>query len=120
MSQVKMTYLPIFDLLFAIPGKRKKEKLSREFIEIIKSIFVIETLLSIVLLTYLLNIFKEDINNRLDLLYCVLSIYVEEDLLVKLLHLSFRNFLFDIQKDIKSIEVDKKETYNRLARKCLQ
>lgn len=119
-SQLKMTYLLILDPLFAIQGKREKEKLSREFTEIVGSIVVLEDSLSIVSLAHLLNIPKEDISCRLDLLHSVLSIPVEEDLPVRLLHLSFRDFLLDTQKHAKSFWVDKKEMHKKLARKCLQ
>ncbi len=119
-SQLKMTYLPILDPLFAIQGEREKEKLSREFTEIVGSIVVLKDPLSIVSLAHLLNIPKEDIRCRLDLLHSVLSIPVEEDLPVRLLHLSFRDFLLDTQKHAKSFWVDKKEMHKRLARKCLQ
>lgn len=111
---------PYFRSLFAIQGKREKEKLSREFTEIIGNIVVLEAPLSIVSLAHLLNIPKEDISCRLDLLYSVLCIPIEEDLPIKLLHLSFCDFLLNTQKHTKSFWVNKKEMYKKLARKYLQ
>lgn len=119
-SQLEKTYLPILDPLFALRGEREKERLSRVFTEIVGSIVVLETPLSVVSLAHLLNTPKEDISCRLDSLHSVLSIPVQEDLPVRLLHLSFRDFLLDTQNHAKSFWVDKKETHKRLARKCLQ
>ncbi len=50
----------------------------------------------------------------------MISIPVDEELPVRLLHLSFCDFLLDTQKHGKSFWVDKKETHKRLASKCLQ
>ena len=119
-SKLDMTYLPILDPLFAIQDKREKEKLSRDFREIVGSIVVLESPLSIASLAHLLNIPGEDINCRLDLLHSVLSIPVDKELPVRLLHLSFRDFLLDDEKRGKSFWIDKRETHTRLASKCLQ
>ena len=48
-STLDMTYLPILGLLFGIQNKREKEKLSREFQEIVGSIVVLESPLSTVI-----------------------------------------------------------------------
>lgn len=119
-SKLDMTYLPILDPLFAIQGKREKEELSRDFREIVGSIVVLESPLSIASLAHLLNIPGEDINCRLDSLHSVLSIPVDKELPVRLLHLSFRDFLLDDEKRGKSFWIDKRETHTRLASKCLQ
>lgn len=72
-------------------------------------------------LAHILDIPKEDIRCRLDLLHSVLSIPVDEDKPVRLLHLSFRDFLLDPQKHGKSsFWVDERETHKRLTSKCLQ
>jgi len=46
---------------------------------------------------------KEDIICRLDLLYSILSIPINENMPVKLLYLSFYNFLVDPRKRGKSL-----------------
>jgi hypothetical protein len=120
-SKLDMTYLPILDLLFGIQNKREKEKLSREFQEIVGSIVVLESPLSIISIARLLDIPKDDITCRLDSLHSVLSIPDSEDVPVRLLHLSFREFLVDPQKQGKSpFWVDEKETHKRLASQCLK
>jgi hypothetical protein len=121
LSQLDMTYLPILDPLFAIQDEREKEEQSREFKEIVGSIVVLNSPLSIVSLARLINIPTEDVKCWLDLLHSVLSIPVAEDMPVRLLHLSFREFLLDTQKRGKSpFWVNEEETHKRLTEKCLQ
>ena len=107
--------------LFSGHGEREKEKLSIEFRNIIGSSVVLETPLSIISLAALLDLPKEDIRCTLDSLHSVLSIPTDERLPVRLLHLSFRDFLLDPQKRGKSpFWVDESEAHKKLATKCLQ
>ena len=120
-SKLDRTYLPILNQLFDDKDEVDKERRTSEFRELVGSIVVLKSPLSIVSLAHLLNIPKEDISCRLDLLHSVLSIPVDEDMPIRLLHLSFRDFLLDTQKRGKSpFWVDERETHKRLASKCLQ
>ena len=116
-----MTYLPILNHLFAGQSQREIEKLSLVFREIIGSIILLETLLSLISIANLLNVPKEDISCRLDSLYSVLSISNNEAGPIRPLHLSFRDFLTDPGKCEKSpFWVDEYELYKRLFKRCLQ
>ena len=120
-SKLDRTYLPILNQLFDDEDEVDKERRTREFREIVGSIVVLESPLSIVSLARLLNIPKEDVSCRLDLLHSVLSIPTDEDIPIRLLHLSFRDFLLDPQRRGKSpFWVDERETHEKLASKCLQ
>ncbi|KAF2192944.1 vegetative incompatibility protein HET-E-1 [Zopfia rhizophila CBS 207.26] len=120
-SKLDKTYLPILNQLFDDEDEVSKERQANEFREIVGSIVVLESPLSIVSLAHLLGIPKEDVSCRLDLLHSVLSIPVNEEMPVRLLHLSFRDFLLDIQKRGKSpFWVDERERHKDLASKCLQ
>jgi len=121
-SQLDRTYLPVLNQLFDDKeDEEDKERRISEFREIVGSIVVLESPLSIISLARLLGIPRVDISCRLDLLHSVLSIPVNEDMPVRLLHLSFRDFLLDPQKRKKSqFWVDERETHKRLAGKCLQ
>jgi hypothetical protein len=120
-SKLDRTYLPVLNQLFDDEDEVDKERRAREFREIVGSIVVLESPLSIVSFAHLLAIPKEDVRCRLDLLHSVLSIPVDEDIPVRLLHLSFRDFLLDPQKRGKSpFWVYESETHERLASKCLQ
>ncbi|KAH0548036.1 hypothetical protein GP486_008222, partial [Trichoglossum hirsutum] len=120
-SQLDRTYLPILSQLFNDEDEAYKQRRTNEFQDIVGSIVVLESPLSILSLAHLLQISKEDIKCRLDSLHSVLSIPDSEDLPVRLLHLSFRDFLIDAQKKGKSpFWVDERETHKRLASKCLE
>jgi len=101
-SKLDKTYLPILNQLFDDEDKDNWERRTSEFREIVGSIVVLERPLSIVSLAYLLGIPKDDISCRLDSLHSVLSVPDDEDVPVRLLHLSFREFLLDPQKQGKS------------------
>ena len=120
-SRLDKTYLPILNHLFDDEDELDKERRTSEFREVVGSIVVLESSLSIPSLAHLLDIPKEDISCRLDLLHSVLNIPVDEDIPVRLLHLSFREFLLDTQKRGKSpFWVNEKETHKKLASMCLQ
>ena len=120
-SHLDRVYLPILNQLFDGEDEIDKERRASEFREIVGSIIVLESPLSIVSLTRLLGIPKVDISCRLDLLYSVINIPLNEDMPVRLLHLSFRDFLLDPQKRGKSpFWVDERETHKGLVKKCLQ
>ena len=120
-SRLDKTYLPILNQLFDDEDELNKERRTSEFREVVGTIVILESPLSIVSLTHLLNIPKEDISCRLDLLHSVLNIPTDEDMPVRLLHLSFRDFLVDDQKRGKSpFWVDEKETHKKLTSKCLE
>ncbi|KAI9776915.1 MAG: hypothetical protein M1839_009157, partial [Geoglossum umbratile] len=120
-SQLDRTYLPILSQLFDDEDEADKQRRISEFQDIVGSIVILESPLSISSLAHLFRISKEDIRCRLDSLHSVLSIPDNEDLPVRLLHLSFRDFLIDPLKKGKSpFWVDERETHKRLARKCLE
>jgi hypothetical protein len=82
---------------------------------------VLESPLSITSLACLLQLSREEVKCRLDSLHSVLSVPNSEDAPVRLLHLSFREFLVDPQKQGKSpFWVDEKSTHNKLASRCLE
>jgi hypothetical protein len=64
---------------------------------------------------------RDEIKCQLDFLHSVLSIPNSEDVPIRLLHLSFREFLVDPQKQGKSLFwVDEKSTHKKLASRCLE
>jgi NACHT domain len=120
-SKLDRTYLPILDQLLVDQDEVEQDRLAREFREVVGAIVILADPLSTVSLASLLDAPKEDVDGRLDSLHSVLSIPTNEDAPVRLLHLSFRDFLLDPQKRGKSpFWVDERETHERLANKCLQ
>ena len=120
-SQQDVTYLPILNHLFAGQAEKEKEKLSRGFREVVGSIIILENPLSISSIASLLDIPREDVRCRLDSLHSVLNIPSDEIGPIRLLHLSFRDFLVDPGKRGKSpFWVDEQEAHERITKSCLQ
>lgn len=120
-SQLDQAYLPILNQLLSEQEDDEKDVWLQTFREIVGSIVVLESPLSTSSLGGLLGIPKEEIQYRLDPLHSVLSIPDNEKAPVRLLHLSFREFLVDPQKQGKiPFWVDEKATHKNLASRCLE
>lgn len=120
-SKFDQTYLPILNQLLVDQDEMEKENIARDFREIVGAILMLEDPLSTVSLAKLLDVPREDIDCRLDLLHSVLSIPDDKTLPVRILHLSFRDFLLDTQKRGKSpFWIDSTAIHKTLLSKCLQ
>jgi hypothetical protein len=120
-SQLDRTYLPVLDQLLIEQEDDEREMWLQTFRELVGSIVVLESPLSITSLSRLLQDSPEEIKCRLDSLHSVLSIPDSEDVPIRLLHLSFREFLVDPQKQGKSsFWVDERSTHKKLASYCLK
>jgi hypothetical protein len=120
-SQFDKTYLPVLGRLQVGLTNLDKEKFAKKFRKIVGSIVILEEPLSVASLARLFDISKSSINSQLDLLHSVLDIPDNPDFPVRLLHLSFRDFLLDPAKRGESLFwVDERETHEMIAAKCLQ
>jgi hypothetical protein len=119
-SKLDITYLPILNSLFATQVEKEKKKLSMEFQEIVGSIVVLASPLPIKSLARLLRKDEYDIHSRLDSLHSVLSIPERKDLPIRLLHLSFRDFLTDTEKKDSPFWVDTGARHKQLVFRCLE
>ncbi|KAF1937030.1 hypothetical protein EJ02DRAFT_306486, partial [Clathrospora elynae] len=118
-SQLDRTYLPVLDQLL-VEQEDDKEEWLHAFRDVVGSIVVLESPLSTSSLACLLQVPQEEVKFRLDSLHSVLSIPNSQDVPIRLLHLSFRDFLVDPQKQGKSpFWVDEKITHKKLASRCL-
>ena len=101
--------------------ERDREDWLRVFRELVGSIVILASPLPVGPLARLLQVPKKQVECRLDALHSVLSIPDREDVPIRLLHLSFREFLLDPQKQGKSpFWVDEKRTHQKLASRCLE
>ncbi|KAK1254185.1 hypothetical protein MKX08_008180 [Trichoderma sp. CBMAI-0020] len=123
-SNLDATYLPIVNGLVAGLSTAEKRHVCERFKHIVGSIVTLASPLCVPSLARLLNIPIHVIEDQLDLLHSVL--YVPSDLRdpVRLLHLSFRDFLVDLEK-AKLIErypfwVDEQQAHEKLATHCLE
>jgi len=120
-SQMDGTYLPVLDKLLHGLTSAQKDRLVREFRDVVGSIVVLADPLSAVSLASLLDIPKSTVDCRLDPLHSVLSIPSKPDSPVRLLHLSFREFLLDPEKQGKTpFWVNGRERHGTMATKCLE
>jgi hypothetical protein len=120
-SQLDRTYLPILDQLLAEQEERDKEDWLHDFRGLVGSIVILASPLPVDSLARLLQVPQKQVQTRLDALHSVLSIPKREDAPIRLLHLSFREFLVDPQKQGKSpFWVEERITHKKLASCCLE
>ncbi|KAJ8063425.1 hypothetical protein OCU04_008644 [Sclerotinia nivalis] len=99
----------------------EKDLLIKGFKEIVGTIITLADPLSIRTLSSLLDVEEEYVNRQLELLHSVLHIPTKADAPVKILHLSFRDFLLDnTEKNPTQFHVDEAEAHARIAHKCIQ
>ena len=94
-SKLDATYLRVLARQLVGLSAQEKDAVLKEFQTIVGSIVVLASPLSATSLARILDIDKGDIDNRLDLLHSVLSVPSSSDSPIRLLHLSFRDFLLD-------------------------
>lgn len=114
------TYLPVFSRLLLNQNEKQKKQLIHEFQDVIGTIVILESPLSVISLSALLGISTRVIRLRLSSLNSVLSIPQNEIMPVRLFHLSFRDFLLDPQTcEQTPFAIDGKASHLKLAVRCL-
>lgn len=91
-----------------------------EFREVVGSIVILASPLSVDSLASLLQIQQTDIASQLDLLHSVLRNPTDQDAPVRLLHTSFREFLLGPQEGRNLFWIDSKERHDIIAAQCLE
>jgi hypothetical protein len=89
----------------------------QEFQDIVGVIILLATPLSLNALSQLINLPREDVSYRLDGFHSVLSIPEDVDLPIRILHLSFRDFLV---KTKSRFQVNEAETHHKMALHCFR
>lgn len=120
-SGMDMTYLPVLDRLIAGLSPNKRHEVLHRFRYLIGSIVTLAQPLSIRGLSNLLEVSTDNIEDQLDLLHSVLSVPTDLDTPVRLLHLSFRDFLVDSEEapSKNPFWVDEQESHSMLFSQCL-
>ncbi|KAM6508444.1 hypothetical protein FALCPG4_018299 [Fusarium falciforme] len=120
-SQLDATYLPILNKLILGLSNKQRDNVLERFREIVGSIVVLASPLSIYALGRILDMSKATIDGQLDMLHSVLSVPSSVEPPVRLLHLSFRDFLLDSEKEGKNLFwVDEKQAHDRMATNCIR
>lgn len=119
-SQMEATYMPILNKLIDGLSEKRRDAILQEFRVIVGSIIILGSPLSTSALAQILGISREVIDARLDLLHSVLSVPPSAEAPVRLLHLSFRDFLLDPKKREKNqFGIDEKQAHGTMAMNCL-
>ncbi|KAL2859890.1 uncharacterized protein BJX67DRAFT_338145 [Aspergillus lucknowensis] len=118
-SRMDKTYLPILTRLLDNQESDELEQIQllQEFQEIIGVIILLAVPLSINALSQFLGLGADQISNRLDSFQSVLNIPDDRDQPVRILHLSFRDFLVQSGKEF---HVDEPKKHKEIAYLCLK
>jgi hypothetical protein len=102
-------------------NKQKKDELSNRFRQVVGSIVILLNPLSAVTLSNLLSVPKEKTDITLRSLYSVLDVSQDETSPIRLLHLSFCDFLLDKERcSDTQFWVYEKKAQSSLVESCLQ
>jgi hypothetical protein len=120
-SQLEQTYTPILRSQIIELPKEEREEVIKDFKLIVGSIVTLASPLSVAALSRLIGVMPEIVDERLDALHSVLNIPLERTMPVRLLHLSFRDYLVDSKnKEMVEFWVDEKHAHRRLAKQSLR
>lgn len=113
-------YLPVLSRLLKERSETQQRKLLDEFRNTVRAIVIREQPLSVISLSKLINKPTSQVKLTLNSLRSVLYVPDDDNLPVRLLHLSFREFLLDPDASQKSpFWVDERVTHQMLAKGCL-
>lgn len=118
-SRMDKTYLPILTRLLddQESDEVEQQQLLQEFQDIVGVIILLAVPLSINALSQFLGIGPDQISNRLDSFRSVLSIPGDGDEPIRILHLSFRDFLVQSRTNFF---VDEPKKHKDIAKSCLK
>ncbi|KAL8367221.1 hypothetical protein RB599_010285 [Gaeumannomyces hyphopodioides] len=128
-SQLHATYLPILNQLLLKRTDTGSDRRTGEeeaqviawFRDIVGTIVLLADPLPSASLALILGRTQHDVDSKLCTLHSVLSISDNPLVPVKLLHLSFRDFLVDQEnRDANTFWINERETHEKLADRCLK
>lgn len=114
------TYIPVLKHILSGDDEENSQQLASEFKEIVGVIVILANPLSVNSLSRLIENDPDDVQCRLEKLHSVLSVPEDLNKPVRLLHLSFREFLLDHRKINSEFHVDEKQVNQRLATRCIR
>ncbi|KAH7140047.1 WD40-repeat-containing domain protein [Dactylonectria estremocensis] len=120
-SKMEATYLPPLEQQVRGLSAREQDRVLKDFRHIVGTIVVLQSPLPVLSLARLLDIERDRIDVRLDMLHSVLEVPKSANSPVRLLHLSFRDFLIDPEKQgTNPYWVDEKKTHGMIAASCIR
>ena len=119
--QLEATYSPVLEQQLIGLSSEQQDELLKQFRDIVGAIVNLESPLSIRALAQILGIPKDLVEIRLDMLHSVLDIPASPEVPVRLLHLSFRDFLVDpTRKSQGKFWINEKDVNRAIGRHCLR
>lgn len=120
-SGIDKTYRPVLQNLTAGLSSKMEDRVLQQFRSIVGSIVILVSPLSTRSLSRILRIDQGIIDGQLRMLHSVLSVPQSAKAPVRLLHLSFRDYLVNSEnKGQNPFWVDEEKTHLELATRCLQ
>ncbi|MCJ1471540.1 hypothetical protein MMC13_000180 [Lambiella insularis] len=120
-DQLDRTYRPILDRCLDGLIANQRPVFAKDFQLVVGSIVLLESPLSSRSLAKLINISEKRVDRILSLLQSVLTVPSKPELPVRLLHLSFRDFLVDTSRHRPAeLFVNEEQAHQTLAIHCLQ
>ncbi|PYH76158.1 putative G-protein beta WD-40 repeats-containing protein [Aspergillus uvarum CBS 121591] len=117
-SLMDRTYLPVLQQLLSGAIDHEKKQLEQEFQDTVGVIILLASPLSVRALAQLTGIRERIIATRLQRFHSVLRIPANPEEPVRILHLSFRDYLVTTTE--KSFFVDEQETHMKIASNCFR
>ncbi|RGP61042.1 vegetative incompatibility het-e-1 [Fusarium longipes] len=120
-SQLDCTYRPVLAQFFCSASSEVSERRTiSEFRRVIGTIINLLDPLSSSALSRLLDVGQDIIDCKLDLLHSVLSVPSSSDAPVRMLHLSFRDYLTSLDNMEHRFWIDEKKSARNLVKDCLR
>ncbi|KAK1970749.1 hypothetical protein LY78DRAFT_627386 [Colletotrichum sublineola] len=120
-SKFDLTYRPALDQQLTGLSPLERNEVLQEFRHIVGTIVLLSSPLSAGGVAQLLDISQHSVEDRLDMLHSVLDVPKDSVSPVRLLHLSFRDFLVDPHyRDSNPFWIDEREVHRQTATNCLR
>ncbi|KAG7410105.1 Vegetative incompatibility protein HET-E-1 [Fusarium oxysporum f. sp. raphani] len=120
-SKLDMTYSPVLEQQVANRSGRERCDVIESFRRIVGTIITLASPLPVRALALLLDVHIDEVTTRLRMLHSVLEVPKSIDSPVRLLHLSFRDYLVDPEnKETVEFWVDEKLAHRKLAKHSLR
>lgn len=120
-SKLDMTYSPALKQQLTDKSRLERQEIIEEFRLIVGAIVSLASPLSTRALALMLDVPVDTVAERLRKLHSVLSVPSTHDSPVRLLHLSFRDYIIDLEnKETNEFWVDEELAHRNLAKQCLR
>jgi hypothetical protein len=119
-SQLSGTYLPVLRRLLANLDKSDQEQVIEKFRRTVGTIITLADPLPRSSIAHLLSVRVSELDCVLDYLHSVLRVPSDPKIPIRLLHLSFCDFLLDTRQCDTDFWIDEKLTHARTAANCIK